>query len=231
MTGIYKRMLICVTDTEKTPFKQKVFTVFLSERTRSLYQNRKKYSSLTILVLLGIWNTLSCLETGRLSCMLAVFRTNLTVGNIDASSLLLLLFLTLQLRKHFLYPTPTISETWKPIKVLFTQGSKTCYSFQVHTPGFYPSASCTDTHGIMRFITSPLFNLQRKPCYFAHAYKELLVNHSLQHSTVVFCWEEVIKEAKQCQGTANSHLSPQRTNFYMQRSTKSIWQVTTAASM
>lgn len=34
-----------------------------------------------------------------LSCMLAVFGTNLTVGNIDASSLLLLLLLTLQLRK------------------------------------------------------------------------------------------------------------------------------------
>lgn len=139
--------------------------------------------------------------------MLVVFRTNLTVGNIDASSLLLLLFLSLQLRS-FLHPAPTISETRKPTKVLFTQGSKTCYSFQVQTLGFYPSAPCADTHGIMRFISSPLFNLQRKPCYFAHAHNELLVNHSLKHSIVVFCWKEVIKEAKQCQGTANSHLSP-----------------------
>lgn len=162
--------------------------------------------------------------------MLAVFRTNLTVGNIDASSLLLLLFLTLQLRS-FLHPAPSTSKTQKPTKVLFTQGSKTCYSFQVQTLGFYPSAPCADTHGIMRFITSPLFHLQRKPCYFARAHKELMVNYSLKYSIVVFFWKEVIKEEKQCQGTVNSHLSPQRTNFYVQRSTKSIWQATTAASM
>lgn len=155
--------------------------------------------------------------------MLAVFRTNLTAGNIDASSLLLLLFLTLQLRKCFLHLHLPFQKHESQLR--------SSYSFQVQTPGFYPSAPCADTHGIMRFITSPLFNLQRKPCFFAHAHKELLVNHSLKHSIVIFCWKEVIKEAKQCQGTVNSHLSPQRTNFYMQRSTKSIWQATTAASM
>lgn len=36
---------------------------------------------------------------------------------------------------------------------------------------------------------------------------------------------------KAVSGTVNSRLSPQRTNFYVQRSTKSIWQATTAASM
>lgn len=141
-------------------------------------------------------------------------------------SLLLLLLLPQQVRKSLLHPAPAISGARKPIKVFSMQRGKTCYNFQVQTLSSYPSNLCSDTHGIMKYHftflkSSEKMDFTLQVC--AHVHKKLMVNFSLKHSIVVFCWKEIIKEAKQYQSTENSHLCPQSTSFYTQRSTKSIW--------
>lgn len=137
-------------------------------------------------------------------------------------SSLFLLFFNQQLRKSLLHPAPPFQMHESQLRCSLCKEVK-----HDTTSKSRPSALTHQLpHGIMKYHFTFLKSSEKMEFTLhvcARIPKKLMVNHSLKHSIVVFCWKEIIKEAKQYQSTENSHLCPQSISFYTQRSTKSIW--------